>query len=312
MTSMEDLLRATFAEHEPDMDGVPLRTPAPAPRRPGRLAVVLAGAAAAAAVLIGTTLAVGAHRPAPAPAAPSGTLQRFVPAPVTSAGNRTGGFLTWAPTWTPAPETGRDILPTLLQVRYYGWEDGTFAAVAVGRGDCKALARPSGLTTAFRWDALSMPVGEGPLCRALPGGGSVGVVIRGVDDPSAQASRLIASIRTGRHDEVALPVSLPAGSVITRLGTDGVFEARTRWQGNITTHDGTDLYIGPPPEPFLPNKTVNGRRLRVDTYPSVGTMVRLELSPTVWVNLIAHDYDRTVALGASLRLGPIPDYPWSR
>jgi hypothetical protein len=181
----------------------------------------------------------------------------------------------------------------------------------VGRRDCQALALPSGLATAFRWDGLLVPTSEGLLCRALPGGGSVAVVIRGLDDPTAQARRLIASIRTGRHDEVVLPVSLPAGSVVTRLSTDGAFEARTRWQGNITTHDGMELYIGPPPEPFLPNKTVNGRRLRVDDYPSVGTMVRLQLSPTVWVNVHAHDHDRAVALGASLRLGPIPDYPWS-
>jgi hypothetical protein len=313
MIPVEDLLRQTFAEREGDVEDVPL-LPAP-PRRPRRAGVVLAGAAAVAVVLVGTTVAIASHRSASdrgtraGPASPSAATLRYAPAPIVSARNRTSAILTWAPTWTPAAESGREVTST-MQSRFYGWEDGRFAAVTVGRGDCASLQRTSGFTTVLRRDQ-ALANSSGGLCRALPGGGALDVRIAGAADPVVEARRIADSIRTGRRDEVALPVSLRAGTVISRLSATGVWEARSRWEGNITTADGTDVYVGPQPEPLRPNQTVGGRRVRVDDYPSIGTMVRFDLAPAVWTNVLGHDHDRTVAIAAGLHLGPIPDYPWT-
>ena len=191
MTPMEDLLRETFAERERDIDGVPL-LPTP-PRRSRRPGVVLAGAAAAAAVLVGTTIALTGHRPAPAdrdtgpsPAAPSVTALRFTPAPIVSAGNRTSAVLTWAPAWTPAVETGRDITST-MQTRYYGWEAGRFAAVTVARGDCRSLRPMSGFH-GLRRDGASNSQEAYELCRPLPDGGALEIrVIGAAGDPARSA-----------------------------------------------------------------------------------------------------------------------------
>ena len=118
------------------------------------------------------------------------------------------------------------------------------------------------------------------LCRPLPGGGALEVrVIGAAGDPAAEARRIADSIRTGRRDETALPVSLPAGTVIHRLSVGAVWEDRSRWEGNITTADGTDVYVGPPDAAKL-NQTVAGRPARVaDLHGS--TIVQMDLSPTL-------------------------------
>ena len=303
MTAMEDLLRRTFADRERDVDDLPLPA-AGGPRRPRRTVVVLAGAAAAALVLIGSAATLGNHR-ATGPT-PAGTGLRYAPAPVVSAGGRTSGVLTWAPTWTPVAETYREIQPT-LQARIYGREDGRFASVTVGRGDCVSLQRLSTLRVADRHDQAVMNA-RSALCRALPGGGALDIRIAGIADAAGIARRIADSVRTGRRDEVALPASLPAGGVV-RLGVGAQWEHPSRWDGNITFADGTDFYIGPPPEKTVPNTTVGGRPAWVEDSSS-GTIVRIVPTPALWTSTANLKHDRAVAMAAGLVLGAIPDYSW--
>jgi hypothetical protein len=304
MNPMEDLLRHVFAERALEVTQPP---PLPAPSRRSRAPVILAGTAAVVVVLVGSTLTFG-HLRSDTPTPPAKPTLRFTPAPITSAHNRTSAVIDWAPTVTPEPPSGYEVT-TNYQARIYGFENTRFAAVAIGRGSCASLRRTGTTQVVLRWEQMVTNAGS-VVCRALPGGGTLAVAVGGaVSDATEQAGAVADSVRPGRRDEVVLPVSLPAGSAPNRLTVTAPYEARTRWAGNITGSGGADLYIGPPPETPQPNQTLGGRPAQVNDYGST-TMVRIMLSPTVYTNVIARTHAQAVAIGAGLRLGAVPEYPW--
>jgi hypothetical protein len=321
MSPIEDLLRQTFADRAQDVtEPPPLPARHPEARQRWRGVTILAGAAAAAAVLVGSTVVYNAARSggtAVSRPSPSAAALRFVPAPITSTGDRTSAVIGWAPTWTPVPPTGYEVTRD-LQARFYGFQDGTFAAVAIGRGNCAALlAFKDEFRVNLQWD-LAVDTGRQfgfVLCRPLPAGGSLGVVIAGTRgaQAAAEARRVADSVRTGRRDEIALPAGYQDGTGVYRLTVGAAWEARSSWAGNVENSDGSGFYIGPPQDEFRPNQTVGGRPAWVndsDGPPSPTTIVLMLLSPRVWTSTIAPTHARAVAVAAGLQLGSVPDYPW--
>jgi hypothetical protein len=323
MTPIEDLLRQTFTEHAQDVTGPPLLPASPTGGRHGRNVAILAGAAAVAAVLVGSTVALDGGGSGPTTTAAAKPALRFTPAPITSAEHHTSAVFRWAATWTPAPASGYEVTED-LQARFFGEEAGHFAAVAIGRGDCTALERfRDEFDVNLRWNLDLGRTADGKsaeLCRRLPGGGSLGVVIHGVPtaQAAAEARRVADSVRPGRAEEIALPVSFPAGSTTTRMtvrsiGRDSSQWYGRRWDGNIDDSTGAGVYVGPVPEQSQFNATVGGRPAQVNDYtdgPSPFTMVRLLLRPAIWTNTTAPEHARAIEVAAHLDLGAVPDYPW--
>lgn len=305
MNSIEDLLRRTFADRAQDVTEPP-PVPAAPPRR--RRSLVVLTAAAAAAVLVGTTLALhGAGPGAPDPSTATARPHRFRPAPLVSTDGRTRAVLDWVPAWAPTTATGYEVTP-FLQARFYGYEDGEYAAIAIGKGDCKALQRPPTLEINLNWEMALVNVGL-QYCRPLPGGGSVGIVMGGVSHAETAMQRMVHSIRFGQRDEIAAPIGFADGTTVNRMSIGAVYESRSRWQANVTGTDGTELYAGPAPYPLHVNRKVGGRPAEVFEHYGE-SIVRIMLSPTVWSSTASRKHDRTFAVAAGLHLGAVPDYPW--
>ena len=303
MSPIEDLLRQTFADRAQDVTEPPL-LPA-TQRRRTRWTLVVAGAAAAAAVLVGSTVAL--HGAGSRAAAPKQPTPAFTPTKITTTDGRTSAVLDWVPAWTPTTASGYEVTP-YLQARFYGFYDGEFAAIAIGKGDCTALRKFSGLAVNLKWDQAVANILP-DYCRPLPGGGSLGIVMGGVSHAEAAMQRMADSVRFGRRDEIALPIGFGDGTAANRMSVGAVYEARSRWEGNVTGSDGTDLYAEPSMGGLQGKQTVGGRPADVVSHGNP-TTVWIMLSPTVLSGTSASHRDRAVAVAAGLHLGAVPDYPW--
>ena len=352
MTEVEDLLRRTVADRERDLDGA---APSLAGvrersrrRRRGH-AAVLAGAAAVAAVLAGTTVALTGGPQGPATVAPPagdgptsapGRLPPFRYAPFTSGEGRTSAVVRWAPTWLPdgIRETGR-VVSNALQVRTYG-RNGQGPAVRVmslfegchdeidldGESRVPGVAAVVDGTAAWVWSFERAPewgrrylpalAGSGHLACVPVDGGGLWALVTGTADTAADALRIVGSVRAADPAEVAVRIS------VTDV-TDGVaVHAGDGGTGRLTLLLGTGnavVELGPPdPDGPPPNTTVDGRPAHLTSSAERGAVLTVSLGSDLQAVFSAHWPDITLAqnraavLAAArgLQVGPTPDYSW--
>lgn len=123
------------------------------------------------------------------------------------------------------------------QTRAYGTVDGRPSVrVVVGKAGCgqAGTAVDVGGRPGRLCKLIAYPRGP-EVCVPLTGGGSLRVSLGGTSDPVRDEIRVNASVRTGRRDQVAVPVSVQSGvrTVSVTAGDPGV----SPWYGGITTDD---------------------------------------------------------------------------
>jgi hypothetical protein len=205
------------------------------------------------------------------------------------------------------------------QTRSYGQgPPGPSIVVTTARSGCVAPQIPhdrlaTAVTVAGRPAQLWLVQfgGAGHLvCVPLRGTGSLRVMVINTADTTRDAIRVAASVRSGRRDEVTVPISLPAGHAVTTVGVYADESGAGQWQDEVTTADA-DISIGAPrAEGWTPNFTVAGRPALISTTGAKGAFLTFDPVTGLELTLAGDSRQRTIQVANGIQVGRVPDYGW--